>query len=215
MIKKIVIFTIVFLLCGLSILPLLNKKLNYTTIISYEWDILSDNNIIIHNIFSWEYETNGKYDISHDIHIKQEQSNVMNIILHQIKTHWSQNITLQDYSILTGQWNHRLTIFEQEFLKKNKHKTLSWIQNLSGVQYQSNYKKWLFLDTLSLQWSYTNQVNQENYYTIVLKINCGITQYITQKQKCTIKWEIWLDLPIDTYTKTWYIQWILYKQPMI
>jgi hypothetical protein len=215
MIKRFFIFTIVFVFCSVSILTFLDKKLNSNTNLSYEWEILSDKNIILHNTFSWQYKSNEEYDINHDIHIKQKQSNVMNIILRQTKTQWSQNIRLQDYSILTGQWNHRLTIFEQEFLKKNKHKTLSWIQNLSGVEYQSNYKKWLFLDTLSLQWSYTNQLNQKNYYTIILKINCGITQYITNKQKCTINWEIWLDLPINTYTKTWYIQWILYKQPMI
>lgn len=214
MIKKIVIFTIVFLLCGISILTFLNKRINSEVIVSYEWNILSENNVIVRHSFSWQH-INQNYNIDHDIHIIQEGDDIVNIILNQKTTSWHQDIILQNYSILTGQWNYRLTIFEQEFLKKNKNKTLFWIQNLSGVEYQSNYKKWLFLDTLSLQWTYTNQLNQKNYYTIILKINCGITQYMTPKQKCTINWEIWLDLPINTYTKTWYIQWILYKKPII
>ena len=215
MIKKIVIFTMGVLLCGISILPFLDKKLNSKTNLSYEWDILSNENVFIHHNFSWKYKNNEEYNLRHDIHIQQKQNTIMNILLHHTNTQWSHNITLQDYSILTGQWNHRLTIFEQEFLKKNKYKTLSWIQNLSGIEYQSDYKKWLFVDIFSLQWSYTNQLNQKNYYTIILKINCGITQYIIQKQKCTINWEIRLDLPINTYTKNWHIQWILYKEPMI
>jgi hypothetical protein len=213
MIKKISIFLIVISIFVISMIPFLNKKVNSKIIINYKWDILSNNNIIIQHNFSWQYTNSEEYNINHDIHIKQKQNNIMNIVLHQNKIQSSQNITLQDYSIMTGQWNHRLTLFEQEFLKKNKLKTLSWIHDLSGLEYQSDYKKWLFIDILSTQWIYTNQFNQKNYYTIVLKINCGITQYITKQQKCNINWELLLNLPINTYNKTRKIQWILYKQP--
>ncbi len=211
--KKIIILTVFFFIASMWILPFLNKKQFSNTIISYEWSIWSDtNNVIVDNSFSWNYQNNKEYNIIHNIHIKQNQSDVINIILNQKKIQWLQSIMLQDYSIATGKWNHRLTIFDKEFLKTNKQKTLSWIENLSGVDYTSNYKKWLLIDVFSLQWTYNNQFNQKNYYNIVLKINCGIYQYINKKYKCTINWKILLDLPINTYTKNWHIKWILHKK---
>lgn len=215
MLKKLIIFIIVIASFGIIIVPFFNKKWNSHSIINYEWKILSNKNIIIQHNFSWQHKEIEEYNIKHNIHIMQKTNTIIDITLDQSKTEWSHNIILQDYRILTGQWNHRLTLIEQEFLKKNKNKSLPWIKNLSGLEYQINYKRWFFIDIFTIKWVYINQLNQNNYYNIVLKINCGINQYYSSKQKCTIDWEIWLDLPINTYTKTWYVQWILYKQPMI
>lgn len=216
MVKKIIILIIVFLICSIRLLAFLKNKSDSKFIFHYEWNILStNNNTIVHNIFSWQYDNHQEYTISHNIDITDNQKDIMNITLNQTKKQSYQSIILQDYTITTWQWNHRATIFEQEFLKKNKHKILPVIQNLSGIEYQYNYKKWLFIDISSLQWIYTNQFNQKNYYNIIIKMNCGISQYIKKKHKCNIEWEIILDLPINKYNKNWDIKWILYKEPIM
>lgn len=215
MMRKAVIGIIIIFICIVWILPFLKKELNSDLFIRYEWKIYSDNNINIYNNFSWNYTNNKKYNIDHNIYIRQKEKNILNVSIRQKTKEDSQNVILNNYSILTGQWNYRLTVFEQEFLKKNKGRILYWTENLSGVEYKKNYKKWLFIDIFTLQWIYINQFNQKNYYNLNIKINCGISQYFIKKQKCNISWEIWLGLPIDIYTKKRYIQWVLYKKPLL
>lgn len=212
--RKKIIFIIIVILCGIWLMPVLyNRQDNSYYNIEYNGTIQANNKIIIQNSFSWQTIpfTTWSYHINHDIHIKENNNDIIKLFVIQQDNNWIKSNILQDYRADTTQWNHWLTVLTQEVFKKHKGTTLPWLSNISGLLYHIEQSAWLLVNTTTITGTYINQLWQKNNYDIIINSNCGLNQYINRKWKCNIYGKIWLDLPINNYTKERTIQWILHK----
>jgi hypothetical protein len=213
---KVIIYISMFIIWVVSIISVFLKYNSRDTdkySFSYQWNITKKWNIVADTNFSWTYK-NNTYNINHDIHLKENNKAIISLLLNQNISGWTQHIVLQNYTITTGLWNHRIRVFEQEILKPYKNKQLLSISNTTWFKYTVQYKQWLREDIILLQGTHTNQDNQKNHYNISLQIYCGIWKYIIKHQQCEVTGKIIRKLPIDNYTRERTIQWKLYKAPL-
>ena len=210
MIRNIIIFILATTtLWSIYFISFFHKK-QTSNIIGYNWTIQQWPNIIYHN-FSWTQQSYN-YNINHNISLKKKDKELINILVNQYTISWSQKIILKDYKITTGQWNYRIEIFEKEILSPYKNKEIFSIDNNTWIQYTIKNTQSLLQDTITIQGHHLNHINQKNYYSISIRIYCGILQYFKKTSTCSITWDITLDLPINSYKKERKIKWILTKK---
>ncbi len=215
--KKEMIFIIIGILCSVGLMFFLynwyDNFFSTYNYVEYSGTIQRENNIVLQNSFSWymSFSMSWDYNIYHNIDIKEDKNDIIKLSIVQQKNKWIENNILKDYWTKTDQWNHWLSIFTQEILKKHKNNTIPSFSQISWLVYYINKTEWLLVDKITITGTQINQLAQKNNYYIIINSNCGISQYFTKKWRCDIYGKIQLDLPIDKYTKERILKWILYK----
>ncbi len=208
--KRTSLIILIVVICTLSISRLWFSHKGQSRKLSYIWTIQKNNQKIIINSFSGNWNNTWNYILNHSLSFLDKEKETLSIDIIQSQTGTENLFAIKDYFIIQSTGNHRLHIFANELLQKQINK----FQNLSdkGLDYNITYQQWILSDNVYMTGTYTNQFKENNTFEIRIQSYCGISQYLKTKYSCNIDWNIILSLPIDTKTIQRTIDWKLIQQ---
>jgi hypothetical protein len=188
------------------------KTIHYA--VSYSGSIEENTHVFMTHTFTGRRYDGTDYDVYHILTFQDQLEKLFQWTVRTIQSGDKRYIDLKDYTILSTNWNHRLTVFEKEFLQKNKNKSIASVLQNTWLQYTIHTTAWLSHKTIVLQWAYRNQSYEKNSFQASITRDCGISQYRTDRQTCEVSGQISFILPIAEQRKQWNIVWVLYKTPL-